>query len=45
MVEFQVVDAETDKANESGDNRHDRYKQRQMQRVLQRLGRSPRRDA
>lgn len=38
-VEFQVLDAETDARNETGENRHDRYKERQMQKVYERLGR------
>jgi len=41
-VEFQLVDAEVEHANESGENRHERYKERQMVRVYQRLGRSAR---
>lgn len=41
LVEFQVVDAETEHLNESGDNRHEAYKARQMMRVYERLGRSP----
>ena len=40
-VEFQLVDAETDVANETGESRHELYKNRQMDRVYQRLGRSP----
>lgn len=40
-VEFQLVDAETETANEQGDGRHDLYKRRQIDRVYQRLGRSP----
>jgi uncharacterized protein (TIGR04552 family) len=40
-VELQLVDAETDRANESGDNRHELYKRRQLDRVYQRLGRRP----
>jgi uncharacterized protein (TIGR04552 family) len=43
LVEFQLVDAETERRNESGDNRHDVYKAKQMARVWERLGRSPRR--
>jgi uncharacterized protein (TIGR04552 family) len=42
-VEFQLVDAATEAANETGDNRHERYKERQMVRVYQRLGRTHRR--
>ncbi len=45
MVELQLVDAATAAANESGDNRHDLYKSRQVARVLARLGRSSGRDA
>lgn len=41
LVELQVVDAETEHFNESGDNRHEAYKARQMARVYERLGRSP----
>jgi uncharacterized protein (TIGR04562 family) len=39
MVEFQVVDRRTAKANESGRNSHDAYKDRQRDRVLERLER------
>jgi uncharacterized protein (TIGR04552 family) len=39
LVEFQVVDAETQKRNEAGDSAHDRYKRRQLKRVLRRLSR------
>jgi uncharacterized protein (TIGR04552 family) len=39
LVEFQVVDAETARHNESGDSSHERYKRRQLQRVLRRLSR------
>jgi uncharacterized protein (TIGR04552 family) len=38
-VEFQVVDAETQRHNEAGDSAHDRYKRRQQKRVLRRLSR------
>lgn len=38
-VEFQVVDAETQRHNEAGDSAHDRYKRRQLKRVLRRLSR------
>lgn len=38
-VEFQVVDAETQHHNEQGDSAHDRYKRRQLKRVLRRLSR------
>jgi uncharacterized protein (TIGR04552 family) len=37
LVEFQVVDRETDVANELGDASHDRYKERQRQAVMRRL--------
>jgi uncharacterized protein (TIGR04552 family) len=40
LVELQVVDLATDRANESGENRHELYKQRQMRRVYERLGRT-----
>jgi uncharacterized protein (TIGR04552 family) len=39
LVELQVVDAETQKRNEAGDSAHDRYKRRQLKRVLRRLSR------
>jgi uncharacterized protein (TIGR04552 family) len=39
LVEFQVVDAETQRRNESGDSAHDRYKRRQLKQVLRRLSR------
>ena len=39
LVEFQVVDAETARRNEQGDNSHERYKRRQLKRVLRRLSR------
>ena len=39
LVEFQVVDAETARRNEQGENSHDRYKRRQLKRVLRRLSR------
>lgn len=38
-VEFQLMDAETERANEAGENRHDLYKERQMRKVHERLGR------
>ncbi len=41
LVEFQVVDAESDAQNEEGESNHDRYKERQRARVYERLGRSP----
>ncbi len=40
LVEFQLIDAETDAANEQGESRHERYKARQMETVQQRLGRT-----
>src|SRR5256714_1676369 len=39
MVELQLVDADTARANESGVNAHPRYKKRQLRRVLRRLSR------
>jgi uncharacterized protein (TIGR04552 family) len=39
LVEFQVVDATTARTNEAGDASHERYKRRQLQRVLRRLSR------
>jgi len=39
MVELQIVDRETAAANESGENAHQRYKRRQLRRVLRRLSR------
>jgi uncharacterized protein (TIGR04552 family) len=39
LVEFQVVDAATAKRNEEGDSSHERYKRRQLKRVLRRLSR------
>jgi uncharacterized protein (TIGR04552 family) len=39
LVEFQVVDVETQRRNEAGDSAHDRYKRRQLKRVLRRLSR------
>jgi uncharacterized protein (TIGR04552 family) len=39
LVEFQVVDAATSHRNEQGDSSHDRYKKRQLKRVLRRLSR------
>jgi uncharacterized protein (TIGR04552 family) len=39
LVEFQVVDAETARKNEEGDGSHERYKRRQLKRVLRRLSR------
>ncbi|MCA9560485.1 MAG: TIGR04552 family protein [Myxococcales bacterium] len=37
LVEFQLMDAETDRANNSGANRHELYKARQHARVVERL--------
>lgn len=37
LVEFQIVDEETAKLNEQGDNAHAAYKRRQKKRVLKRL--------
>ncbi|GHG82882.1 TIGR04552 family protein [Comamonas sp. JC664] len=37
LVEFQIVDEETAKLNEHGENAHEAYKRRQKQRVLKRL--------
>jgi uncharacterized protein (TIGR04552 family) len=39
LVEFQVLDAATARSNEAGESAHDRYKRRQLQRVLRRLSR------
>lgn len=39
LVEFQLVDAETARANDSGENSHERYKRRQKRQVLRRLSR------
>ncbi len=39
LVEFQVLDAETARRNEGGDSSHERYKRRQLRRVLRRLSR------
>jgi len=39
LVEFQIVDAETQRRNEEGDSAHERYKRRQLKRVLGRLSR------
>jgi len=39
MVEFQVVDRKNALANESGQNSHEAYKERQRERVLERLER------
>jgi uncharacterized protein (TIGR04552 family) len=37
LTEFQITDVETSRANEAGENSHTRYKQRQQERVKQRL--------
>ncbi len=37
LTEFQIVDARTAADNEKGENSHSRYKERQLQRVRQRL--------
>lgn len=37
LCEFQVVDRETEMANERGEASHDRYKERQREAVMQRL--------
>jgi uncharacterized protein (TIGR04552 family) len=37
LTEFQIVDARTAKANELGENSHERYKERQITRVKARL--------
>lgn len=43
LVEFQLVDADTDRFNETGSSRHELYKERQRIKVNERLGRgSPR---
>jgi uncharacterized protein (TIGR04552 family) len=39
LAEFQVVDRATAEDNDRGENSHDRYKQRQTQRVFSRLTR------
>jgi uncharacterized protein (TIGR04552 family) len=39
LVEFQVMDQETARRNEEGDSSHERYKRRQLKRVLRRLSR------
>ena len=40
LVELQVVDKQTDGHNEAGESRHELYKERQMRRVYERLGRT-----
>lgn len=37
LVEFQIVDEETDRKNNSGDCSHDNYKKRQKSGVIRRL--------
>lgn len=37
LTEFQIVDVKTAEANESGENSHERYKDRQIQKVKARL--------
>jgi uncharacterized protein (TIGR04552 family) len=37
LTEFQIIDARTAEINESGENSHDKYKERQMMRVKARL--------
>ena len=37
LTEFQIVDMRTSQANELGENSHERYKERQVQRVKARL--------
>lgn len=39
LVEFQVVDVATARRNEEGDSSHERYRRRQLKRVLRRLSR------
>jgi uncharacterized protein (TIGR04552 family) len=39
LVEFQIVDRATALRNEEGDSSHERYKKRQLKRVLRRLSR------
>lgn len=41
LCEFQVLDAESEAVNETGDASHDRYKQRQRAAVFRRLRRGP----
>lgn len=40
LVEFQILDVETDRNNEGGESRHELYKARQIEAVHARLGRS-----
>jgi uncharacterized protein (TIGR04552 family) len=39
LVELQILDAETARENEEGENSHAKYKKRQLRRVLRRLSR------
>jgi uncharacterized protein (TIGR04552 family) len=39
-VELHIVDAEANHANETGERRHDLYKERQMEKVRERIGRA-----
>jgi uncharacterized protein (TIGR04552 family) len=39
LVEFQIMDVATARQNEEGDSSHERYKRRQLKRVLRRLSR------
>jgi uncharacterized protein (TIGR04552 family) len=39
LVEMQILDAATHRSNEEGESSHDRYKRRQLKRVLRRLSR------
>jgi uncharacterized protein (TIGR04552 family) len=42
LAEFQVVDEETDQRNEQGENRHEKYRARQLGKVRERLERGKR---
>ncbi len=39
LVEFQIMDSATARANEQGESAHERYKRRQIKKVLRRLSR------
>jgi uncharacterized protein (TIGR04552 family) len=39
LVEFQIIDADTHARNEEGESAHERYKRRQLKKVLRRLSR------
>jgi len=39
LVEFQILDADTHARNEEGESAHERYKRRQLKKVLRRLSR------